>query len=155
MNPGMWRFLNRVCKGTQLVTSDCAFPFDDRHELAKLMKVSEANTNSFLDVIRELLARQSRNSEVRPKCRACYMLLMTLSPRETEILQHMLDNRSLGQIAERQGTTASTVKTQRAHLYRKLNVTSVADLLIIVLLAEAYERSLREDGHQRSFEFVG
>lgn len=55
--------------------------------------------------------------------------LARLSPREREVLRHVIAGRLNKQIAENLGITLKTVKVHRAHVMQKLGVTSVAALV--------------------------
>jgi len=55
--------------------------------------------------------------------------LSTLTPREREVLYHVVSGRLNKQIAADLGTVEKTIKVHRAHLMTKLNVRSLADLV--------------------------
>jgi FixJ family two-component response regulator len=55
--------------------------------------------------------------------------LATLTPREQEVLSHVVSGRLNKQIAADLGTGEKTIKVHRAHLMKKLQVRSVADLV--------------------------
>lgn len=55
-----------------------------------------------------------------------------LSPREAEIVKHMLADRSERDIADQLGISTHTVHTHRERLYRKLSVRSRAQLVICI-----------------------
>lgn len=55
--------------------------------------------------------------------------LATLTPREREVLQHVVAGRLNKQIAADLGTVEKTIKVHRAHLIAKLQVRSVAELV--------------------------
>ena len=57
----------------------------------------------------------------------------TLSPREREVLGHVIAGRQNKQIAADIGTGEKTVKVHRAHVMEKLQVRTVADLVRFVL----------------------
>ncbi len=52
-----------------------------------------------------------------------------LSPREWEVLRHIVAGASLNQIAEQLGLSPKTVTTHKAHLMEKLGVGSNAELI--------------------------
>lgn len=72
------------------------------------------------DRIRRLT--QSELTEIRRK-------LATLTPREYEVLSHVVSGRLNKQIAADLGTVEKTIKVHRAHLMTKLKVRSLADLV--------------------------
>ncbi|MGZ8143921.1 MAG: response regulator transcription factor [Methylosarcina sp.] len=55
--------------------------------------------------------------------------LVTFTPREREVLKHVVSGRLNKQIAANLGTVEKTVKVHRAHLMTKLKVRSLADLV--------------------------
>lgn len=55
--------------------------------------------------------------------------LSTLTPREREVLDHVVSGRLNKQIAADLGTVEKTIKVHRAHLMTKLKVRSLADLV--------------------------
>jgi len=59
-------------------------------------------------------------------------LLATLTPREREVLMHVVAGRLNKQIAAELGTAEKTVKVHRARGMEKMHVRSVADLVRIV-----------------------
>jgi FixJ family two-component response regulator len=72
---------------------------------------------------RDTVARreQAKFSEIR----AC---LDTLTPREREVLEHVVSGKLNKQIAGDLGITEATVKMHRAHVMTKMKVQSVAEL---------------------------
>ncbi len=71
---------------------------------------------------RALRRRQTELSEIRAR-------LATLTPREREVLEHVVTGKLNKQIAGDLGTVEQTVKVHRAHLMQKLKVQSVAELV--------------------------
>jgi DNA-binding NarL/FixJ family response regulator len=57
----------------------------------------------------------------------------TLSPRETEILSHILKGKSIGTIANDLNLQMSTISTMKMRLFRKLNVANVMDCARLAL----------------------
>lgn len=55
--------------------------------------------------------------------------LATLTPREREVLDHVVSGRLNKQIAADLGTVEKTIKVHRGHLMTKLKVRSLADLV--------------------------
>ena len=52
-----------------------------------------------------------------------------LSPRETEVLGHLLSGRSAPAIAEKMVITTGTVKTHLVHIYKKMDVGGRQDVV--------------------------
>ena len=63
--------------------------------------------------------------------------LVRLTPREREVLDHVVSGRLNKQIAADLGTVEKTIKVHRAHIMEKLEVRSVAELVRLVARAEA------------------
>jgi DNA-binding NarL/FixJ family response regulator len=55
--------------------------------------------------------------------------LSRLSSREREVLQLIVEGRSTGEIAEAAALSVKTVETYRSRLMRKLELSSIADLV--------------------------
>lgn len=66
-------------------------------------------------------ARENRN-ELQQR-------LATLTPREVDVLSHVISGKKNRQIAENLGVAEKTIKVHRAHLMVKLKVQSVAELV--------------------------
>ena len=66
-------------------------------------------------------SEQAKLSEIRT-------LLDTLTPREREVLEHVVAGKLNKQIAGDMGITEATVKMHRAHVMAKMKVQSVAEL---------------------------
>ena len=72
--------------------------------------------------------------------------LATLTPREREVLEHVMNGRLNKQIASDLGTAEKTVKVHRARGMLKMHVRSVAELVRVVERAHAGEARARADG---------
>ena len=64
---------------------------------------------------------QAKLSEIRAR-------IDTLTPREREVLEHVVSGKLNKQIAADMGITEATVKMHRAHVMEKMKVQSVAEL---------------------------
>lgn len=85
--------------------------------------------DALLDAVRrgidlDLEARRERDA----KCEA-RALISTLTPREREVLRHVLAGRLNKQIAAELGIVEKTIKVHRARVMQKLGVRSVAELV--------------------------
>jgi FixJ family two-component response regulator len=89
-------------------------PVNDKELLAAVRTAIEKD--------RALRQRQIELSEIRAR-------LATLTPREREVLEHIVTGQLNKQIAGDIGTVEQTVKVHRAHLMQKLKVQSVAELV--------------------------
>ena len=87
-------------------------PFDDAHLLALIDKA----------------ATGSASSDQAQRCRAAARLA-TLTQREREVLDLVVNGRKNKQIAEDLGISVKTVEAHRAHAMEKMGVGSVAELV--------------------------
>jgi DNA-binding CsgD family transcriptional regulator len=62
--------------------------------------------------------------------------LKTLTRREHEFLNHVIDGLANKQVADQMGITLRTVKAHRAKVMAKMGATSVAQLVAMVLRSE-------------------
>ena len=92
------------------------------------------NREKLFDAVQRALARNARELAAQTKSRELRALYETLTPREREVLAHVVKGRLNKQIAADLDTGERTIKAHRAHLMAKLQVQSVAEL---VRLAQA------------------
>jgi FixJ family two-component response regulator len=78
--------------------------------------------------IERALARDAQEREQRARRRELRARLDTLTPREHEVLAHVLRGQLNKQVAGDLGTSERTIKAHRANLMAKLQVQSVAEL---------------------------
>jgi len=95
-------------------------PLDDEELLAAVRVAIEKHS--------ALRREQAELSEIRGR-------LVTLTPREREVLDHVVAGKLNKQIADALGTVEQTIKVHRAHVMEKMRVQSVAEL---VRLMERY-----------------
>jgi FixJ family two-component response regulator len=79
--------------------------------------------------------RQAELLEIRAR-------LATLTPREQEVLDHVVTGKLNKQIADDLGVVEQTIKVHRAHVMKKMKVQSVAEL---VRLAERAGRTTKSE----------
>lgn len=79
--------------------------------------------------VQRALARNTGEREARMRKRERRALYDTLTPREREVLAHIVTGQLNKQIAADLGATERTIKAHRAHLMAKLRVQSVAELV--------------------------
>ena len=94
---------------------------------------------TLLATVRAALARDEEKRASRVQIRELRVRYDTLSPREREVLRHVVAGRLNKQIASAIGAAERTVKAHRARVMAKMKASSVADLvrLFDVLAASA------------------
>ena len=90
-----------------------------------------AEKNLLIDAVRRALARDQQAREERLQQRALRVRFDAISPREREVLGHVLRGRLNKQIAGDLGIHERTVKVHRKSIMTKLNVRSVAALALL------------------------
>jgi FixJ family two-component response regulator len=81
-----------------------------------------------LATVRRALDRDRELRERRIASDSIVRRVASLTPREGEVLRHVIAGRLNKQIAARLGTAEKTVKVHRARVMRKMSVRSVAEL---------------------------
>jgi len=94
-----------------------------------------------LEAIRRALARGARERAERERLGALRGRFAALTPRELEVLEHVVHGRLNKQIASDLGINERTVKLHRTNLTRRLQVQSVAELTRLVEEAGLFKRS--------------
>lgn len=99
-------------------------PFEPDYLLAKLYELSRANDTN------ERLQRDARQRAA---------LFSTLTPREKQVLNGIVNGRANKQVAIDLGISARTVETHRVHIMQKLQADSLAHLVRIWLAATSQQ----------------
>ena len=86
--------------------------------------------------------RDARDRQVQAELTLIQAKIATLTPREREVLTHVVAGRLNKQIAGDLGTVEKTIKVHRSRMMEKLGVRTVADL---VRLAEKAGISVQVD----------
>ena len=85
--------------------------------------------DELLRAIERALATAREEQEKRSASADAERLLATLTPRENEVLRHVITGRLNKQIAAELGTSEKTIKVHRGRVMRKMRVQSVAELV--------------------------
>jgi FixJ family two-component response regulator len=85
-----------------------------------------------LDAVVRALVRGVRERKAREHLRELRACFAALTPRELEVLEHVVHGRMNKQIADALGINERTVKLHRTNLTRTLQVQSVAELTRLV-----------------------
>ena len=91
--------------------------------------VKPADRHQILAAIRRASAAQRAEAARRVQSEDLARRVGALSPRERQVMRHVIGGRLNKQIAESLGTAEKTVKIQRARVMRKMGVSSVAELV--------------------------
>jgi FixJ family two-component response regulator len=86
------------------------------------------NAKNLLPAIRAAIERDAVVRQEQAKLSEICARLDTLTPREREVLEHIVDGKLNKQIACDLGITEATVKMHRARVMVKMKVQSVAEL---------------------------
>jgi FixJ family two-component response regulator len=85
-----------------------------------------------LDAVRRALARGAQERSERVRLQKLRVRFDALTPREMEVLEHVVRGKMNKQIADDLGINERTVKLHRTNLTRTLQVQSVAELTRLV-----------------------
>jgi FixJ family two-component response regulator len=133
-----------------LATKDCEIPIifltghGDVPTSVKAMKrgaldflMKPVNDEHLLNAVYAALEKDQIAREARAELDDIRQRLATLTPREREVLTHVVSGQLNKQIAGDLGTVEKTIKVHRARVMEKMKVNSLAEL---VRLAERLER---------------
>lgn len=95
---------------------------------------NHAGVSPLVELIETRLLPHRGNEQVMPRTDAA------LSPREQNILQHLLEGKSNKEIARELSVAPETIKTHLKHLFQKLNVSSRSQAV-----SRYYQHNLRAD----------
>jgi FixJ family two-component response regulator len=90
-----------------------------------------APREELLGAIERALARDSREREARLHEIELQSRFNKLTPRERDVLVHVTRGRTNGRIAADLGVTERSIKRHRTNLMKKLEVRSVAELVLL------------------------
>jgi len=82
-----------------------------------------------IEAIHAAIEKNRMIQETRAELNGIRQKLATLTPREREVLNHVVSGKLNKQIAADLGTVEKTIKVHRGHLMTKLKVRSLADLV--------------------------
>ena len=87
--------------------------------------------------VRAAIEKDRTDRAVRADAEDIAARLRMLTPREHEVLEHVIAGKLNKQIASDLGTVEQTIKAHRARMMEKMNVNSVAELVRLVERARA------------------
>jgi FixJ family two-component response regulator len=91
--------------------------------------VKPFDDEAFLAAVRDALARDQYDREVLRELEAVRGRLASLTPREHQVLEHVVTGRLNKQIAADLGITEKTIKVHRARAMEKMGVDTLAQLV--------------------------
>jgi RNA polymerase sigma factor (sigma-70 family) len=87
------------------------------------------NDSDLIAAIHDAIEKDKVARQARAKLTGLQQLLAKLTPREREVLSHVISGKLNRQIAADLGTVEKTIKVHRANLMAKLKVQSLAELV--------------------------
>ena len=87
------------------------------------------NDDDLLKAVRVAIEKDRLQRQARAEVADIQQRLATLTPREREVLQHVITGQLNKQIAADLGTVEKTIKVHRARVMEKMKVRSVAELV--------------------------
>jgi RNA polymerase sigma factor (sigma-70 family) len=87
------------------------------------------DAQELLDAVDRARQREEEARSARMEREAFHRLLARLTPREREVLDHVIRGRLNKQIAATLGTVEKTIKVHRGRVMAKLEVRSVVELV--------------------------
>ena len=87
------------------------------------------NDEDLLAAIRAGIRKDRANRHAEAERSSIQQQLATLTPREREVLRHIIAGRPNKQVAADLGIVEKTVKVHRARILKKMNVRSLAELV--------------------------
>jgi FixJ family two-component response regulator len=84
-----------------------------------------------LKAIERALARHRLALEEKAKSKSLHELVDTLTPREREVFELVVQGLMNKQIAHQLGTTVRTIKAHRRRIMEKIKARSLADLVVV------------------------
>jgi RNA polymerase sigma factor (sigma-70 family) len=85
--------------------------------------------NDLIEAIHTAIEKDRIARQARTELNELQQQLATLTPREREVLSHVVSGKRNKQIADDLGIVEKTIKVHRAHLMVKLKVRSLAELI--------------------------
>src|SRR5215470_14662191 len=109
--------------------------------------IKPVNCTALLAAIETAVERQRKSMQKRAELACIKQRLAQLTPREAEVLRHVISGRLNKQIAWDLGTVEKTIKVHRSRIMGKMGVRTIADL---VRLTEQIGLTPHGSGAQRS-----
>jgi FixJ family two-component response regulator len=114
--------------------------------------VKPVNGNALLAALTIAVERQAKAFQRQAELADIHDKLAQLTPREGEVLRHVISGRLNKQIAWDLGTVEKTIKVHRSRIMGKMGVRTIADL---VRLTEQIGLAPYGSGEQRSRDSQG
>ena len=91
--------------------------------------IKPVNDSDLIEAIHDAIQKDQIARQARANLTELQQRLATLTPREREVLSHVVSGKLNKQIAADLGTVEKTIKVHRANLRAKLKVQSLAELV--------------------------
>jgi FixJ family two-component response regulator len=101
--------------------------------------------SQLIEAVKAAVERDRAAYQERAELAEVRRRLATLTPREHEVLRHVVAGKLNKQTAAELGTVEKTVKVHRARVMQKMNVTSLAELVQIAGRAGVTVPSVQQD----------
>ncbi len=88
--------------------------------------------NTFVALVKQALEKDKKNRAALLKQREVYELLKTLTPRERQVLNHVMDAKATKVIAIEMGLSQRTIEIYRANVMQKMQSRSIAQLVRVI-----------------------
>ena len=102
--------------------------------------------DALLNAVEQAIEKSQKQSVIEADVSSICRRIALLTPRESEVLQHVTEGKMNKQIAAAMGVTEKTVKVHRGRVMQKLHTRSVAEL---VRMMEKVKRSGNSDAWLR------
>ncbi len=100
-----------------------------------------AKKDKLFAAIERALARDARERTARERLRGLRRRFEALTPREHEVVAHLLRGQLNKEVAADLGTTERTIKAHRANLMAKLQIESLAELVRLAQESGLYKEA--------------
>jgi len=87
------------------------------------------NDAALIKAVEEALRQEKERRSARDQREAILARMATLTPREREVLEHIVSGQLNKQVAANLGTVEKTIKVHRARVMEKMGVQSLAELV--------------------------
>lgn len=91
------------------------------------------NNQKLLDCVNKAIRLDIENRGSKKDSNEFYQCVKTLTPRETEIMTHLVSGKFTKNIASNLDISPNTVDVHRANIIKKMNVKGLSELIVLAL----------------------